>query len=58
MHEQCMFALVIYSKTSTRVNYKKAQLAQGFMRDSAVIPRWQLFQDGRHPPYWILSNRK
>jgi len=23
--------------------------------DSAVIPRWQLFQDGRQPPSWILS---
>jgi len=27
-------------------------------RDSAVIPRWRLFQDGRQPPSWILSNRK
>ena len=27
-------------------------------RDSAVIPGWRLFQDGRQPPSWILSNRK
>jgi len=27
-------------------------------RDSAVIPGWRLFQDGRQPPCWILSNRK
>jgi len=27
-------------------------------RDSAVIPGWRLFQDGRQPPFWILSNRK
>jgi len=27
-------------------------------RDSAVIPRWRLFQDGRQPPSWILLNRK
>jgi len=27
-------------------------------RDSAVIPGLQLFQDGRQPPSWILSNRK
>jgi len=28
------------------------------MRDSAVIPRWRQFQDGRQPPSWILSIRK
>jgi len=27
-------------------------------RDSAVIPGLRLFQDGRQPPSWILSNRK
>jgi len=27
-------------------------------RDSAVIPRWRLFQDGGQPSSWILSNRK
>jgi len=26
-------------------------------RDSAVIPGLRLFQDGRQPPSWILSNR-
>ena len=40
------------------VSNKKAQLTPGLRANSAVIPRWRQFQDGRQPPSWLLSNRK
>jgi len=49
------------SRAKNRNKQESSQLTQlgsKVTRDSAVIPGWRLFQDGRQPPSWILSNRK
>jgi len=63
--KQYKLYFVIKTAKTDIEQYKKAQMQKQespadarVTRDSAVIPRWRLFQDGRQPTSWILSNRK
>jgi len=52
---QILLVSVLISKTKLR---QESPAGARVTRDSAVIPRWRLFQDGRQLPSWMLSNRK
>jgi len=47
-----------YAMKSQQKKQQESPADERVTRDSAVILRWRLFQDGGQPPSWILSNQK